>query len=131
MKLITNLILRFIYVAKHFNYSSKLLSLTTKVLVNQIVYAPVFGTYYFGMQSLLSGYNVSQTWDRVKTAMPVSVKSSWMFWPPITGLTFAFVNPTYHAVLLAGVTTGWQTYLSYLNRKTETEKEGTALRVEI
>lgn len=115
---------RFLYIAKNFNYSSKLLSLATKVAVNQIVYAPVFGTYYFAMQSFLSGDGGAKIWERVKTAMPASVKTSWMFWPPVTGLTFAFVPATYHAVLLSCVTTGWQTYLSWLNRKTEKTEIG-------
>lgn len=110
---------RFLFIARNFNYSNKLLTLVTKVGVNQVVYAPVFGTYYFTMQGLLSGDSAGQVWERVKVAMPRSVISSWMFWPPITAATFALVPPMYHAVLLACVTTGWQAYLSWLNRKSE------------
>ncbi|KAK7733708.1 hypothetical protein SLS53_008175 [Cytospora paraplurivora] len=111
----------FLFIARNFNYSNKLLTLITKVGVNQIVYAPVFGTYYFTLQGILSGDSADQVWERVKVAMPRSVISSWMFWPPITATTFALVPPMYHAVLLACVTTGWQAYLSWLNRKSDKE----------
>lgn len=112
-------IARFLFIARNFNYSNKLLTLVTKVGVNQIVYAPVFGTYYFTMQGFLSGDSADQVWERVKIAMPRSVISSWMFWPPITAATFALVPPMYQAITLACVTTGWQAYLSWLNRKTD------------
>ncbi|KUI56527.1 Protein SYM1 [Cytospora mali] len=82
-------------------FKCKLLTLATKVGVNQVVYAPVFGTYYFTLQGFLSGDSADKVWERVKVAMPRSVISSWMFWPPITATTFAFVPPMYHAVLLA------------------------------
>ncbi|ROV99958.1 hypothetical protein VMCG_06254 [Cytospora schulzeri] len=109
----------FLFIARNFNYSNKLLTLATKVGVNQVVYAPVFGTYYFTLQGLLSSDSADKVWERVKVAMPRSVISSWMFWPPITATTFALVPPMYHAVLLACVTTGWQAYLSWLNRKSD------------
>lgn len=71
------------------------------------------------MQGVLSGDGAGEIWERVQVAMPRSVVSSWLFWPPITAATFALVPPIYHAVLLACVTTGWQAYLSWLNRKSE------------
>ena len=39
------------YLGTKFNYPSKILSLATKVVVNQIVFTPVFNSYFFGMQS--------------------------------------------------------------------------------
>jgi hypothetical protein len=55
-----------------FNYSSKILSLTTKVLVNQVAFAPLFNSYFFGMQALLSGDNFAEAWAHVKRTVPTS-----------------------------------------------------------
>ncbi|OBT49815.1 hypothetical protein VE04_10138 [Pseudogymnoascus sp. 24MN13] len=44
----------FVYLGNSFNYASPILSLLTKVVVNQLAFTPIFNTYFFGMQSLLS-----------------------------------------------------------------------------
>jgi hypothetical protein len=46
--------IRFVYLGNCFNYTSPILSLLTKVVVNQLAFTPLFNTYFFGMQSLLS-----------------------------------------------------------------------------
>jgi hypothetical protein len=44
----------------HFNYPSKILSLTTKVVVNQLAFTLIFISYFFAMQPLLSNDNLSE-----------------------------------------------------------------------
>ena len=46
--------------SKRFNYSSQILSVATKVFVNQLVMAPTFNTYFFSMQALLAGDRTDQ-----------------------------------------------------------------------
>ena len=76
------------YLGTIFNYPSKTLSLATKVVVNQIVFTPVFNSYFFGMQSLLSGDSFADAWDRIKRTVPASFINSCKVWPAVTLLQF-------------------------------------------
>jgi hypothetical protein len=103
----------------HFNYRSKILSLGVKVVVNQIVFAPLINTYFFSMQSFLSGASLEDVWERVKRTVPTSLINSVKFWPVVTAFSFTFIEPQYRSIFAGGIAIGWQTYLSYLNRSAE------------
>jgi hypothetical protein len=47
-----------------------------KVLIQQFFFAPVFNTYFFGMQALLNGDTPSVIIHRIVSAVPESVVSS-------------------------------------------------------
>lgn len=103
----------------HFNYRSKIYSLAVKVVVNQIVFAPLINTYFFGMQSFLSGASIEDVWERIKRTVPTSLVNSVKFWPVVTAFSFTFIEPQYRSIFAGGIAIGWQTYLSYLNRSAE------------
>jgi len=89
----------FMYLGQSFNYSSKILSLATKVLVNQLMFTPIFNTYFFGMQALLIGASPEEIWERVKKTVPTSVVNSCKLWPAVTAFLFAFVKPQNRSVI--------------------------------
>lgn len=105
----------------NFNYTSKFLSITTKVAVQQAVFTPVFNTYFFSMQSLLGGASISETWERLKLAVPNSIKNSVKLWPAVTAFSFMYIPPHFRSVFGGTVAVGWQTYLSWLNQKAAKE----------
>ena len=107
------------FLGNNFNYASKTLSLATKVTVNQICFAPIFNTYFFGMQSFLSGDSLIDVWERIKRTVPTSVINSVKLWPAVTAFSFTFIDAQYRSIFAGFVAIGWQTYLSYLNRKAE------------
>ena len=111
------------YLGTIFNYPSKFLSLATKVVVNQIVFTPVFNSYFFGMQSLLSGDSFADAWERIKRTVPVSFINSWKVWPAITCFNFTYVLPQYRALFAGVVAVGWQSYLSLLNYRAANEEK--------
>jgi protein Mpv17 len=113
---------RFMFLGNNFNYSSKTLSLVTKVTVNQICFTPIFNTYFFGMQSLLSGDSLPEVWERIKRTVPISMINSCKLWPAVTAFSFTFIDAQYRSIFAGFVAIGWQTYLSYLNRKAEVEE---------
>jgi protein Mpv17 len=113
---------RFMFLGNNFNYSSKTLSLVTKVTVNQMCFTPIFNTYFFGMQSLLSGDSLPEVWERIKRTVPVSMINSCKLWPAVTAFSFTFIDAQYRSIFAGFVAIGWQTYLSYLNRKAEVEE---------
>jgi protein Mpv17 len=107
------------FLGTHFNYPSRLLSLTTKVVVNQLAFAPVFNSYFFGMQSFLSGDNLSEVWERIQRTVPISFVNSCKLWPAVTAFSFTFIGAQYRSIFAGFIAIGWQTYLSYLNRQAE------------
>ncbi|RYP39578.1 hypothetical protein DL767_002126 [Monosporascus sp. MG133] len=113
----------FMWLSRNFNYSSHLLSIAAKVAVNQTFFTPVFNTYFFGAQALLSGDTLSETWERVKMTVPVSIANSLKLWPAVTAFSFTYVPLEYRSVFAGVVAVGWQTYLSFLNRQAELRKE--------
>ena len=109
----------FMFLGTHFNYGSTVTSITIKVLIQQFFFAPIFNTYFFGMQAILSGAPPSKVIERVKGAVPESVISSAKFWPAVTALNFTVI-PAHLRFAFSGVfAVVWQTYLSFLNRKEE------------
>lgn len=111
------------FLGNHFNYSSKVLSIATKIVVQQIIFAPLFNTYFFGMQALLSGDDTNDVMRRIRGAVPESVVSSLKFWPAVTAFSFTFIQPGYRFLFSNGFAALWQTYLSYLNRREQVRED--------
>lgn len=114
----------FIFLGNHFNFaSSHALSIACKIVVNQMVFTPCFNTYFFGMQSLLSGSSLHDARQRVVDTVPISWRNSWKVWPLVTAFSFSFLQPQYRSVFAGVVAIGWQTYLSWLNLKAAREEK--------
>jgi hypothetical protein len=111
------------FLSHNFNYASRILSLGTKIVVNQLCFAPIFNSYFFGMQALLAGENLVEVWDRIRRTVPTSLVNSVKLWPAVTAFSFTFVPMEYRSVFAGVIAVGWQTYLSYLNRIAEQEEE--------
>lgn len=110
---------RFLFLGTHFNYASKWASITIKVLIQQFFFAPIFNTYFFGMQALLSGNPPSAIIHRVIATVPESVVSSAKFWPAVTALNFTLIPAHLRFAFSGFFAVIWQTYLSFLNRREE------------
>lgn len=109
------------FLHSHFNFASRGLSITTKVIVSQAVFTPVFNTYFFSAQSLLAGASLPETFDRLVVAVPTSFINSCKLWPAVTALLFAYVDPRFRSVVSGVVAVGWQSYLSWLNQRAARE----------
>ncbi|KAF5876277.1 putative mpv17 pmp22 family protein [Botrytis fragariae] len=114
----------FMFLSNNFNYSSKAVSLATKVGVNQMFFTPIFNTYFFGMQSLLSGDSLPDVVERVKRTVPTSMMNSIKLWPAVTAISFAWIPQEHRSIFAGVIAIGWQTYLSFLNRRVEGEMAG-------
>lgn len=107
----------FLWLSGSFNYSSKVLSLTAKVTVNQLFFTPLFNSYFFGMQSFLSGATPAEIVERIKNTVPVSWINSCKIWPAVTAFMFTFIPLEYRSIFGGVIAIGWQTYLSLLNQR--------------
>lgn len=113
---------RFMFLSRNFNYTSKLLSIATKIVVNQAIFTPCFNSYFFGMQAFLAGDTVAECWERIKKTVPTSMKNSIKLWPLVTAINFTFIPIEYRSVFAGTFALGWQAYLSWLNRLAEEEE---------
>lgn len=84
-----------------------------------MVFTPVFNTYFFGMQAILTGEQPSGVITRVKATVPVSIVNSLKLWPAVTAFSFWFIMPQYRFMFSGIFAVAWQAYLSFLNRKEE------------
>ncbi|KAI1755248.1 hypothetical protein F4782DRAFT_441102 [Xylaria castorea] len=109
----------FSFLARSFNYSSIIVSIGVKVVVNQLTFTPLFNCYFFGAQALLSGDTAAEAWRRVYNTVPVSWINSCKLWPAVTAFSFAFIPFEYRNIFGGVVAVGWQTYLSFLNGRAE------------
>ncbi|QDS71600.1 hypothetical protein FKW77_006369 [Venturia effusa] len=107
----------FLFLARNFNYSSKPGSILIKVIVNQMIFTPVFNSYFFGMQSALSGAGLEEIVERIRNTVPTSWKNSWKLWPVVTAFSFTFVRVELRGLFAGVIAIGWQTYLSILNQR--------------
>ncbi|OAG34676.1 hypothetical protein AYO21_11155 [Fonsecaea monophora] len=116
----------FLFLGTHFNYASKWTSIAVKVAIQQFFFAPIFNTYFFGMQALLTGEAPSVVIHRIVSAVPESVVSSAKFWPAVTAVNFTLVPAHLRFAFSGFFAVIWQTYLSFLNRREEkTGPQGT------
>lgn len=110
----------FYFLSNNFNYfSTHIPNLALKVMINQFTFAPLFNSYFFGMQSLLSleGPQPDAAWRRIKDTVPQSWLMSCRFWPFVTAFSFTFV-PVHNRSIFAGVmAVFWQTYLGVVNQR--------------
>ncbi|CAA9965818.1 Mpv17-PMP22 domain containing protein [Pyrenophora teres f. maculata] len=116
----------FLWLSNNFNYSSKLLSITTKVTINQAFFTPLFNSYFFGMQSLLSGASGTEIVERIKNTVPTSWLNSCKVWPAITAFSFTYIPLQYRSIFGGVIAIGWQTYLSLLNQRAAAKEENGA-----
>lgn len=79
------------FLSRNFNYPSRLLSIATKIVVNQCLFTPLFNSYFFGMQAFLAGDNLVEVWERIKRTVPTSLLNSIKVWPLITAINFTWV----------------------------------------
>lgn len=107
----------FVWLSQSFNYSSKMLSLTTKVVVNQLLFTPIFNSYFFGMQTLLAGASFDEIVERIKNTVPTSWINSCKVWPAVTAFSFTYIPIQYRSIFGGVIAIGWQTYLSLLNQR--------------
>lgn len=71
-----------------------------KLLVDQLLFSPVFTACIIGLRLFLIGADVSDIPNTVMAVVPKALLSSWLFWVPQRFLTLTYVPPAYQ--LLCG-----------------------------
>lgn len=125
---------RFKYLGESFNFRSKLLSISTRVLVNQIFFTPVFLAAFFTLQSVFASVGTVSTRemiDTLKRTIPTAYINSCKLWPAVTAVNFWFVPLEFRALFGGAVAVGWNGYLSFLSQKANKPEDAFDLPVEV
>ncbi|KAJ6580995.1 hypothetical protein B0H19DRAFT_844886, partial [Mycena capillaripes] len=93
-------------------------AITARVATQQVVFAPVFNTYFFFAQAVLSGASAAEGVEHVRAALLTSLLNSIRVWPAAMVVNFAFVPPELRSLMHGFVAVGWQCYLCVLNQRT-------------
>jgi protein Mpv17 len=88
-----------------------------QVVVNQILFTPIFNSYFFGMQTLLAGASFDEIVERIRNTVPTSWINSCKLWPVVTAFSFTYIPIQYRSIFGGVIAIGWQTYLSLLNQR--------------
>ena len=140
----------FIYLSTHFNAPSvwpfsRAISLVYKIVIAQVTFTPVFNSYFFGMQSLLSGAGgpesirsdasmveilavrdrMAAAWSRIKDTVPTSWYNSCKFWPFVTAFSFTFIPIRQRSPFAGLCAIGWQSYLGIINQRAVEQNQKT------
>lgn len=85
--------------------------------MNQLLFTPIFNSYFFGMQTLLAGASFDEIVERIKNTVPTSWINSCKVWPVVTAFSFTYIPIQYRSIFGGVIAIGWQTYLSLLNQR--------------
>ena len=92
-------------------------TIVKKVLLDQIVMAPICCSLFFIGMSAMEGHNKKECVDELKAKFWPTYKMDWQVWPAAQIFNFIFLPPQYRVTYVAGVTFLWTVYLSYMKHK--------------
>jgi hypothetical protein len=95
------MVIRFTKLGQSFNFRSKLLAISIRVLVNQILFAPVFLCAFFTLQNTFQASRLvspRETVEKLKKTIPTAYGNSCRLWPAVTAINFWIVPFEYRAL---------------------------------
>lgn len=125
MKFLLTVSPRFTLVSTRLKVGSRLPKTMNAILTTAVrtaatccIMTPVMSTYFFSMQSILSGHSLASTWEHLQQTLPRSWKSAFGYWPVVNAVNFSVVPTQLRGIFQAFAGLVWQTYLAWLSRRT-------------
>ena len=92
------------------------LNTLSRVLVDQLCFAPVGVPFYFGVMTVLeSGWNKEKIFDKINKNTLDTLLTNWCVWPFIQLFNFKYIRIEHRLLTVNVVSIFWNTFLSYKN----------------
>lgn len=97
--------------------AAKPLVVVKKILMDQIVAAPILAFGFFMGTNLLERIPFDKSWDEFKQKFWIVYKMDCMIWPAAQAINFFYLNPKFRVLYVSFVTIFWDSYLSFIKHK--------------
>ena len=87
------------------------------VAADMLIFDPPYLSLFFSYTNLLSGYSLRESMSLCAKELPHTYLVDVALWTPIQLINFRFVPVLYQPLLVNGVNTGWNAYLSFVQNK--------------
>ncbi|KAI8897353.1 hypothetical protein BC833DRAFT_594093 [Globomyces pollinis-pini] len=92
-------------------------ALLTRVAMDQLLFAPTFMAIFFTYNGYMEGEDWEGIKNRLRKGYPSALVGNYTLWPAVQLVNFKYVPLNYQANVVNTVALGWNTYMSYLNKK--------------
>lgn len=83
-----------------------------KVLLDQVICAPLICFAFFMGSSLLEQHSLQQSWNEFQAKFLIVYKTDCAVWPPLMLINFLYVPPPYRVLYVNSATVAWNIFLS-------------------
>lgn len=99
-------------------------TITTKILVDQIIFSPINLAVYFSTIGVMERSTVSRVRDElIEKGMEQIYVAEWLIWPPAQFVNFYFLPLRYRILWDNLISLGFDIYSPYVKYRTELRKE--------
>lgn len=92
-------------------------TVASKVLIDQVLWCPIFMTVFFTYLGLVAGDSFSTISNKIKSDLFTAVQGSWKVWPIVHAVNFKFISTKHRLVFINGVQIAFNMFLSLIGSK--------------
>lgn len=89
----------------------------SKVFIDQVLWNPIFGVFFFGYVSTFDGMKPAETVARIKSDLMTAVTGSWKVWPLAHAINFRFVPTEQRLLYINTIQIFYNMFLSVISNK--------------
>mmetsp|Transcript_2799 Transcript_2799/g.5407 ORF Transcript_2799/g.5407 Transcript_2799/m.5407 type:complete len:194 (+) Transcript_2799:249-830(+) len=101
-------------------------SIAGRVLLDQLVFTPIFFAVFFPLLSYLEGRSVLQMKAELQQIWAPTLVRNWGFWTPVQAINFRFIPGRYQVLWSNSASVFWNCYLSTANQAAKVKADADA-----
>uniref|UniRef100_A0A7S2XWX9 Peroxisomal membrane protein MPV17 n=1 Tax=Fibrocapsa japonica TaxID=94617 RepID=A0A7S2XWX9_9STRA len=86
----------------------------SKVAIDQIIWNPIFGTFFLGYMGFAEGKNAGEVGQKIKNDLVKAVTGSWTVWPIAHAINFRFIPTSQRLLYINSIQVFYNCFLSFL-----------------
>ncbi|KAJ8906812.1 hypothetical protein NDN08_003298 [Rhodosorus marinus] len=98
------------------------LKVVSKVAIDQLLWAPIFGVAFFGILGAMEGKSVKEIKAKIENDLVTAVTTSWKVWPLAHAINFRFIPTEQRLLYINAIQIGYNVFLSIIGNAKVPEK---------